>query len=166
MFAGEADFIIADGRIRGRNDGEGREAGAGGLGYDFQRGRVGGGGDDGNAGLDNAGFFAGDFRQGFAKPFLVVQLDVGDDGGERGDDVGGIQATAHAGFPDHEIAVLSGEVLQSHDRHDFKKSGRGALEIAGLEEGAHGCDGLGHFALPTTGDSPGCARQRKPDGAR
>ena len=46
VLAGEADFIIADFRIPLADDGQGRLAGAGGLGDDFQRGGVGGGGDD------------------------------------------------------------------------------------------------------------------------
>src|SRR5579863_1851073 len=52
----------------------------------------------------------------------MVKLDVGDDAGERSDDVGGIKASAEAGFPDDQIDLLLSEIAECHDRHDFKKS--------------------------------------------
>ena len=63
-------------------------------------------GDDGNAGLDDAGLLGGNAGQGLAQPLLMIVLDVGDDAGQRGDDVRGIQPSAQAGFPDHQVALL------------------------------------------------------------
>src|SRR5690242_2208710 len=51
--------------------------------------------------FDNSGCFAGNFGEGVAEPFFVIELDVGNDTGERGDDVGGVEAATEAGFPNH-----------------------------------------------------------------
>src|SRR5665213_2703241 len=44
----------------------------------------------------DAGFFAGDFGDGVAEVFLVVERDVGDDGEHGIDDVGGVETAAEA----------------------------------------------------------------------
>jgi hypothetical protein len=59
-----------------------------------------------HAGLDDAGFFRRDFFQRVAEPLLVVERDVGDDAGQRRDDVGRVEPSAEAGFPDHQVAFL------------------------------------------------------------
>ena len=52
----------------------------------------------------------------------MVELDVGDDAGQRHDDVRGVEPSAEAGFPNHQITFLFGKKLQRHHRDDFKKS--------------------------------------------
>ena len=84
-----------------------------------------GGGDDGNAWFDDAGFFCGDIDQSFAEPFLMIVLNVGDDAGERSDDVGGVEPPAEAGLPNDEVAFLFGEVLEGHDGDEFEESWMG-----------------------------------------
>ena len=88
---------------------------------DRQRFRLIRGGDDRHARLDDAGLFGGDFCQRVAEPLLVVEGDVGDDAGQRRDDVGRVQPPAQAGFPDHQVAFLFGEKFQRHHRDEFKK---------------------------------------------
>src|SRR5260370_30795578 len=51
----------------------------------------------------------------------MIELDVGDHAGERSHDVGGIQPTAQAGFPDDQIAFLLEEMEQSDDGDDFEE---------------------------------------------
>ena len=60
-------------------------------------------GDERAVGAEDAGFFAGDGGDGGAEPLRVVERDVGDDGEERIDDVGGVEAAAHADFEDREV---------------------------------------------------------------
>ena len=51
----------------------------------------------------------------------MVERDVGDDAGQRRDDVRRVEPSAKAGFPNHQVAFLFGEKFQRHDRDDFKK---------------------------------------------
>ena len=67
----------------------------------------------GTPGLMMPAFSAAIFGQRVAQPLSVIELDVGDDAGQRGDDVGGVQPPAQAGFPDHQIALLLGEIAQA-----------------------------------------------------
>ena len=76
---------------------------------------------DWHAGFDDAGFFGGDFFEGVAEPLLMIEGDVGDDAGQRRDDVGRIEPSAEAGFPNHEVAFLFAKKFQRHHRDDFKK---------------------------------------------
>ena len=78
-------------------------------------------GDDGDAGFDDARLLRRDAGQRFPQPLLMIVLDVGDDAGQRRDDIGGVQPSAQTGFPDHQIALLLGEIAQRHDRHDLKE---------------------------------------------
>jgi hypothetical protein len=81
-------------------------------------------GEDGDAGFDDAGLFGGDLGPGIAEPFLVIELDVGDDAGQRRDDVGGVEPAAHAGFPDHQSHRI---VVRRNTRapdHDHLEEGR------------------------------------------
>ena len=59
--------------------------------------------DERNAGLQDSGFFAGDFLQGMAEEILVVEIDAGDDGYGWRKDVGGVEAAAEADFEDAEF---------------------------------------------------------------
>jgi hypothetical protein len=51
----------------------------------------------------------------------VIQGDVGDDAGQRRDDVGGIQPAAQAGFPDDEVALLFREKFQRQDGGELEQ---------------------------------------------
>ena len=136
VFPGEGKFVWT---VRLRHDRQRSLLPAGGFDDDAQGAGIVGGGEGWNAGLDDAGFFAGDFGQGLAQPLLVVQLHIGNDAGQRGDDIGGIQPPAQARFPDHQAALLLVEILQRHDRDGLEKSGmrlraqalHGGAEVAG-----------------------------------
>jgi len=69
-----------------------------------------GGGDDGDMGFDDAGFFEGDGWEGIAEIGLVIPVDLGDHGDEGGDDIGGIEAPTEAGFEDDEVELGAMEV--------------------------------------------------------
>ena len=110
----------------GRDDAKRRVLGASGILNDLERYWFIGSGDDGNAWFNDAGFFCGDAGEGIAEPFLMIVLDVGDDAGERSNDVGGIKTPAETGFPDNEVAFLFGEVEEGHDGDDFEEGGVGS----------------------------------------
>ena len=65
--------------------------------------------------------FAGDLGDRVAQVFLVVERDVGEDGEQRIDDVGGVEPAAHAHFqdgdlhwfPDGSVCFLVREVQES-----------------------------------------------------
>ena len=67
------------------------------------------------------GLFGGNLGECVTEPLLVIELDVGDDTGQRGDDVRRVEPPAQAGFPNHQVTFLFGEKLQRHHRDDFKK---------------------------------------------
>ena len=60
-------------------------------------------GDEGAVGAEDAGLFAGDLGDGVAEVVLVVEGDVGDDGEEGVDDVGGVETAAEAYFEDGDV---------------------------------------------------------------
>ena len=78
--------------------------------------------DDGRHGfLENAGLFEGDLLQGVAEVLGVLTIDVGDGGGYRRDDVGGVEAPAQSHLDQCQIDfVLLKQV---------KSNRRGQLEI-------------------------------------
>ena len=94
---------------------------------DSKRFLIFGGGENRNERFDDAGFFACDLRKRMAQPFFVIMLNVGDHAGQRRDDIGGVQASAQAGFPNDDVAILLGEPAKSHDGDNFKKGGVLAL---------------------------------------
>ena len=51
----------------------------------------------------DAGLFSSDLRDGVAEVVLVIQGDVGDDGEQGVDDVGGVQTTAEADFQNGDV---------------------------------------------------------------
>ena len=79
-------------------------------------------GDQGAVGAEDAGLFASDGGDGGAEPFGVVERDVGDDGEERIDDVGRVEAAAHADFEDCDIDGGVSEVEEGHGGKGFKKA--------------------------------------------
>ena len=78
-------------------------------------------GEDRDAGFDDAGLFGGDLCPGMAEPLLVIELDIGDDAGERRDDVGGVEPATHAGFPNHQFTALFDEILERQYHDDLEK---------------------------------------------
>ena len=75
----------------------------------------------GNSRFDNARLFKRNFFQRIAEPLLVVKLNIGDDAGQRRDNVRRIEPSAQAGFPNHQVAALFGKIFQRHHRDGFKK---------------------------------------------
>ncbi len=107
VIAGEGDGEIAEWGGNEANGGVSVEGDLDEEGADF----VGlGGGDDGDMGFDNAGFFEGDGWEGIAEIGLVIPVDLGDHGDEGGDDIGGIEAPTEAGFEDDEVELGAVEV--------------------------------------------------------
>ena len=88
---------------------------------------------DGHAGLQDAGFFGGDFREGVAEEIFVVEIDAGDDGNERVKNIGGVEAAAEADFEDAEFDAFAGETFEGHGGDAFEVGGMGA-EFAGGEK--------------------------------
>ena len=93
--------------------------------------------DDGrNAWFDDSGFFTRYFFQRIAEEGHVVKGNVGDDGNEGSDDVGGIKTSAEANFNDGNVYTGISEVLESHGNGHFEKGGTNAVEyfLIGLYE--------------------------------
>src|SRR6476620_3738134 len=88
--------------------------------YDLQRFSA-GCGNHRDARLDDPGFFERDLTDGIAEPLLVIKLHIRDDARERRDDVSGVEASAHAGLPNDEIATLLGKIAQRDDGDCFKE---------------------------------------------
>ena len=75
----------------------------------------------GNAGLDDTGFFRGNLLKGFAQILLVIQIDGRNDGGQRGDNIGGVETAAKPGFPQNDVHLLTRKMLERHDRDHLKE---------------------------------------------
>ena len=106
--------------------------------------RVLGQGDEDAVGAEDAGLFAGDLGDGVAEVVLVVERDVGDDGEEGVDDVGGVETAAQADFEDGDVdracaslEPFSGEVEEGERGEDLEEAG-GMGQIAGFDEAAGG----------------------------
>ena len=84
--------------------------------------RLGGGIEDtAAAGFYDAGLGRGDLLQGTAEILRVVKTDVGNNGGfGSGDDIGGVQCAAHAGFQHDNVGVLPLKVLKSNGGDQLK----------------------------------------------
>ena len=126
----------AGGDVVGGVDGADVEGGGG-----FADGLVGLGvlreGDEDAVGAEDAGLFAGDGGDGVAEVVLVVEGDVGEDGEERLDDVGGVEAAAEADFEDGDVDLLLGEVEEGEGGEDLEEAG-GVGEVAGGDEAVGG----------------------------
>lgn len=95
--------------------------------------RVGGGRECRHVWLEDAGLLGGDGSDGRTEHRHVVESDLRDDRGERGDDVGGVEASAEAGLPNDQIHPGFGEPEQGEDG--------GELEEGGFELRRRGLDG-------------------------
>src|SRR6267378_2070120 len=89
--------------------------------------------DDRNSGFQDSGFFGCDLVQRVAQKIFVVEIDAGDDGGERRKDVGGIEAAAQADFEDGKVYALAGKIFESHGGYAFEISRVGAKFACGEE---------------------------------
>lgn len=90
-------------------------------------------GDKGAVGPQDAGFFAGDLGDGVAQVVLMVERDVGDDGDQRVDDVGGVEASAKADLEDGNINGLLGEVEERERGQCLEEAGR-VGQVAGADQ--------------------------------
>ena len=94
-------------------------------------------GDEGSVGAEDSSLFAGDFCDGVAKVVLMIERDVGDDGEDRVDDVGGVETASEAYFEDGDVEVLLGEVEEGEGGEGFEEAGM-VRELAGGDEGLGG----------------------------
>src|SRR5438045_5535059 len=77
--------------------------------------------DNGSAWLNDSCFFLRNLGNGMAEPFLVVEIDRGNDADRRLDCVSGIKSPAHAGFEQQNFAACLLKMLQGQGSRDFKK---------------------------------------------
>ena len=89
------------------------------------------GDDDGDAGLENAGFFAGDFAQGVAEEIFVIEIHARDDGDGGRENICGVEAAAEADFENGEVHTLLREVFEGHGGDAFEIGGMSAQFAAG-----------------------------------
>src|SRR5208282_6788225 len=60
-----------------------------------------------------------------AEKFLMVEINGGDDGDLRLDDVGGVEAAAEADFVDGEFDLGADEMVEGHGGEAFEEGGMG-----------------------------------------
>ena len=99
-------------------------------------------GDGGDAGAEDAGFFAAISAMVSPRILLVIEIDVGDDGEDGFDDVGGVKAAAHADFEDGDFDAGGGEEVEGHGGHGLKEAGQVGQLGGGDERGGNGGDAL------------------------
>ena len=76
---------------------------------------------DGDTGLDDAGLLAGYLLQRVAEKLRVVEAYIGDNGEERRDDVGAVQASTHTYFDDGDVDFFAGEVVEGEADGHFEE---------------------------------------------
>ncbi len=74
-----------------------------------------------HTGFDDAGFFTRDLSERAAEDFDMVAADVGCDGQDRREDIGGIETPPQTGFDDGDIYLLTLEILEGQRGDDFKE---------------------------------------------
>jgi len=79
---------------------------------------------EGAVGAKDAGLLAGDGAERGAEPLSVVERNVRNDGDEWIDDIGGVEAAAHADFENSEINVLLRKVQEGHGGKGLKETGQ------------------------------------------
>lgn len=62
--------------------------------------------------FDNSPFFPGQFVDCVAEDFNMVTADIGGDGQERGQDIGGIKSSAQSGFNNRQIDAGPAKVIK------------------------------------------------------
>ncbi len=88
-------------------------------------------------GAEDAGLLAGDLGDGVAEVVLMVEGDVGDDGDEGVDDVGGVEAAAEAYFEDGYVDFLLSEVEEGEGGEDLEEAW--VVREGSLADEAFGC---------------------------
>ena len=107
-----------------RADGDEGTSGFPGLELEDGKGvRVRGGGERRNVGLEDTGLLGGDGSDRRAEDGHVVESDLGDDRGQRRDDVGGVVPSAEAGLPCDEVDLGFGEPEQGEDGGELEEGG-------------------------------------------
>ena len=85
-------------------------------------------------------FSPGDFLDRVAEIIFVVEINLRDDRDFRQENVGRVQAPAHAGFAHGKLRARAGEIHEGDRRDALEKSGmRG--EASGGEQFLDGCRG-------------------------
>lgn len=93
------------------------------------------GGDGERIRFNDARFVPGDVGEGGADLGFVIHADVGEDGEARGDEVGGVVASAHGGFDDGPLYVLSSEPAEGEGSPGFFVAERVVLSTGVLHPG-------------------------------
>src|SRR3989338_2298622 len=99
---------------------------------------------EGDVRLDDAGLFPCDPAECAAKVLLMVEADVCDDGNFRRDDIGCVEAAAHAGFDDGGVNLLPGKKEKCKRSGELEECGR---EPVLLGEGAYAAGESGELAV-------------------
>src|ERR1700746_533209 len=76
-----------------------------------------------NAGLDDSGFFGGDFTERVTEKIFVIEVDAGDDAHLWDNDVREIQPSAEPGFENCESHARFREIYERNRGDALKKSG-------------------------------------------
>ncbi len=79
--------------------------------------------DEGAVRAEDTGLFAGDLGDGVAEVVLMVERDVGNDGDQGVDDVGGVEAAAEADFEDGDVSLLLLEVEEGQGGQSLEEAG-------------------------------------------
>jgi hypothetical protein len=79
--------------------------------------------DHGSTGAKDSSLFARDGRDGGAKPFHVVKRNVGDDGEQRVDDVGSVEASSHTHLENGDVDFVFGKIEEGQGGEDLKVAG-------------------------------------------
>ena len=107
-------------------------------------------------GAQDAGLFARDLGDGVAELFRVIERDVGDDGEDRLDDIGGVEAAAKADFEHGDIDLGSGKVQEGHGGDGLEEAGRSGQAAFGDELFRCVDDGFEVAAEVVVGDEGVC----------
>src|SRR5690348_5237629 len=129
------------GLVSAGGDGGNVGNGADGAGTEFQGGfadhvigsGVLGQGDDHAAGMSDSGLLAGNFGDGIAEKFLVVERNVDYDRNHGLNNIGCIQTAAHADFEHRDIHLSLGELLEGDGGQHLKKTGMPG-QLAGRDQ--------------------------------
>src|ERR1700676_2369320 len=74
-----------------------------------------------NLSLDDPCFFARDFIEGIAEPFLMIEIDRRDDRDIRLDSVRGVEPSTQPGFQNNDVDLGLGKIFERERSRDFEK---------------------------------------------
>src|SRR6266404_2813137 len=77
--------------------------------------------DDRNFLLDDPCFFARDFIERIAEPFLMIEINRRDDRDIRLDSVRGVEPSTQTGFQNNDVDLGPGKIFERERSRDFKK---------------------------------------------